>query len=222
MRDAPLNTRDWQVRAAQEGRLSMLVVPIPVHRFAGHLNGYSTTGRVKAYYGDHRLGLEFISDKLGLWHPEDNPDGPSAWYVPLPLIVGRSYWCREAWGFPEINDAATPGAIYRADGRTDVWPHWRSAQTMPRIRSRITIIPTAVRVCRVQDVTEDEAWATAPQAGLLTVVCLGLDGFRNLWITDRGPDAWERNPWVCIAAAEVHLCNIDRMPTAGRRTGSER
>ena len=31
------------------------------------LNGYSSTKRLVNYYGDDRLGLEFVHDELGLW-----------------------------------------------------------------------------------------------------------------------------------------------------------
>jgi hypothetical protein len=242
MRDRPINLRDWQVKAALDGRLSALVVPVPVHRFAGHLRGYSATGRVKAYYGDHRLGLEFVDDQRGLWHPEDNPDGASAWYVPLPLTVGDRYWAREAHALlsrTAYRASIGTGTIQQVEHPTDGYsaavfregfdrsgaPRWRSSTQLPRWASRLTIIPTSVRVCRVQDVTEDEALA----AGVTKVrdachVIKGFDydlaglchtsattPFAKWWNSVHGPDAWERNTWVCIARVTTHALNIDSM-----------
>ena len=217
MTDRPINLRPWQVRAAVEGRLSVLVVPMRVMP--------GTT-------------LDHITD----WTP--NPDGlGSIGHVPLdrlmsPLIVGDRYWARETWthagvgvwDVPQARRSGRGGVRYQADGKLQGAGWWSSA-VMPREFSRITIVPTEVRVARLHDLTRDEAIGT----GVITdewrewredAATVGLPAgssiedeigvFARHWDTKDGPTAWngpgayERNPWVCIARCAVHLRNIDK------------
>lgn len=98
------------------------------------LEGYSTSGQIVHYRGDHRQGIQFVSDKYGLWHERDNPAGRSSRVVPLPYAVGDLLWVRETWAqhhpagvqadrFSIEGQAGIPGppgvkyrVIYRADG----------------------------------------------------------------------------------------------------------
>ncbi|WP_205287721.1 hypothetical protein [Luteibacter yeojuensis] len=87
----------------------------------------------------------------------------------------------------------------------DMGPHWRSPIHMPRWASRITLEVTAVRVERLQDITEDEAQAEGVAPGFLCeddVVRASaryVNGFRMLW-DDLAKDGtrWADNPWVWV------------------------
>lgn len=151
MADRPINLRDWQALAAVEGRLKVIVVPL--EKLTGWL-------------------IDFLAEPPVI--------------VEFPIKVGDRYWGREAWapGYdhdPEAADGIPKvSVIYDADKSTatlaapsyefaEDWAYRfgadgddipkRSPVTMPRWASRITILPTSIRVCQVQDVTEEEARA---------------------------------------------------------------
>lgn len=213
-RDHPINLRPWQVVAAVEGRLSVLVVPMRV-----------APGTTLAHV---------------LWR--QNPNGlGSLGDVPLdhlvsPLIVGERYWCREQHaivprtayrmsdGVQQTDSPVDPdmAAIYRAGWERSA-PGWRSSTAMPRWASRITIVPTEVRVCRLHDVTEDEADGAVFGGGFPSAVLPHLfpdpdkagartipECFGVVWNDQHGTGAYERNPWCAVARCAVHLRNIDK------------
>lgn len=112
---------------------------------------------------------------------------------------------------------------------------WRPSIHMPRWASRITQIVTDIRVERVQDISEEDAWAegvcafaesldtgagwgrlcTADRRSLV-VVQFGSarNAFRCLWDSLYGAEpvkGWDANPWVWAHTFTVHRRNIDAM-----------
>ena len=96
---------------------------------------------------------------------------------------------------------------------------------MPRWASRITLDITAVRVERLQDVSEEDARAEGAArrispggdlAGAFDHVDTPI-GYRNhfadLWRSINGNDSWDANPWVWV----VEFKRVD----AGAHTFSE-
>lgn len=89
---------------------------------------------------------------------------------------------------------------------------WKPAIHMPRTASRITLEITAVRVERLQGITEADAQAEGstpiPDAcdhvrrSCSDIGCSGPQpyrvGFRSLWEDINGPDSWDANPWVWV------------------------
>jgi hypothetical protein len=76
---------------------------------------------------------------------------------------------------------------------------------MPRWASRILLEITAVRVERLQDISEADAQAEgAPfELGELERLILGAkakyrSGFCRLWQSINGPGSWDANPWVWV------------------------
>jgi len=127
---------------------------------------------------------------------------------------GARLWVRETW-------RDQPGAIeYRADtcndgpadGSADAEsPKWRPSIFMPRAASRITLEITAIRVERLQDITEEDAEAEGIEREFRTVVMRpdgGPDyhiplsyrgGIANKWDEINGKRAsWDSNPWVWV------------------------
>lgn len=146
----------------------------------------------------------------------------------LPVHVGDRLWVRETWshtgtGVWTTQDtlrAMDGGVIYRAD---DDKPGvgWFPSIFMFKQFSRLTLTVTDVRVQRLQDISEDDAMAegatnitpaldVAAERGLPTTPA--RCGFRTLWNSINGPDAWAANPWVAAYTFDVHRHNIDRMP----------
>ena len=178
MQDRPINFRAHEVRAALAGTKTQHRTVLPIAKYAEYLAGYSTAGKLHEY-SPARLGLEFVSDRHGLWHPEQNPSGRSAWYVPIPFFPGQRLWVREAFNlfqysqdgdeawpvdqmptadeFREANEEAyrfSQSFHYAATPDSEAWrgeTRWRSPVVMPRWASRLTLIVESVKIERLQD-----------------------------------------------------------------------
>jgi hypothetical protein len=129
----------------------------------------------------------------GKWLPQDTPNADA----------DDVSWC----GSQEIAYAANvkrPGHDWRS----------RPSIHMPRWASRITLEITGVRVERLQDISEADAWAEGCQRGELDDYgrpfpadvdhgngCTegwdcAKDWYADLWESINGPASWDANPWV--------------------------
>lgn len=139
---------------------------------------------------------------------------------------GDRLWVRETWNWfdPGAIPADRAGArapftgaqgnrtipwvaAYAADGHLP-YPgyegrdHWRPSIHMPRWASRITLDIKAVRIERLQDISEADAAAEGVATwapGALSPDSLSndpSDQFRWLWTSINGPSSWHANPWV--------------------------
>ena len=180
------------------------------------------------------------------------------WPVKTKYAVGDRLWVREAWrtgnGFDEVNattmaerclDAGykKPWAPiqYEADKSVRDWildghafgtrpGRYRHARFMPRWASRLTLTVTDVRVQRLQDISEADAWAEGCKRGDptdnggyfpadehdQTKCCVrgwdnARDWFSDLWDSLNGEGAWDANPWVAAYTFTVAHCNIDQV-----------
>ncbi|HGW4512212.1 ASCH domain-containing protein [Serratia marcescens] len=78
---------------------------------------------------------------------------------------------------------------------------WRPSIHMPRWASRITLEITAVRVERLNDISEEDAKAegVAPSQHIITPPeALYRVGFLKLWQSIYGAESWRANPWVWV------------------------
>jgi hypothetical protein len=142
-------------------------------------------------------------------------------------VPGDQLWVREthAWIDRHIDhtDREDPvcvgfkadGACYRFESNPTLIPmenmegfgnfKWRSSLFMPRWASRITLEVTAVRVERLQEISELDAKAEgAPDQGGIEVSSMRhlvnhRGGFKWLWNSINGKRApWESNPFVWV------------------------
>lgn len=110
---------------------------------------------------------------------------------------GDRLWVRETWTEWEGT------FLYRADfeGCEVAWK-WTPSIHMPRKSSRITLEVTAVRVERLQDISEEDAKAEG--AGGERYIgqgfdhCVHREAYRTLWNDINGPGSWDANPWVWV------------------------
>lgn len=134
---------------------------------------------------------------------------------------GDQLWVRETWQGPLLDsdeqeaqfDEDGPDAFkkpgfcaYRATDDLDAVDEdgkdlgWRPSIHMPRWASRIQLEITGVRVERLQDISEQDAWAEGCE-GYDDDVTGGQSGYGEfvaLWEAINGPGSWEANPWVWV------------------------
>lgn len=119
---------------------------------------------------------------------------------------GDRLWVRETWAQDPCEQSKDDWIGYLSTDSADELADCRIRPSihMPRWASRITLEILDVRVERVQDLSEDDAKAEG------AIFCSGdcetgmdefngwICGFKNLWNTVYGPDAWDRNDWVWV------------------------
>jgi len=101
----------------------------------------------------------------------------------------------------------------KADGKEPSGLHWKPSIFMQRWASRITLEITAIRVERLQDISEEDAIAE----GCFRIQESGhtyfanhqpppahgrsahpIDAYRILWESINGPGSWDANPYVWV------------------------
>ncbi|MGJ5994163.1 hypothetical protein ACSBR8_03035 [Pseudomonas aeruginosa] len=205
-RERPILFNDQMVRAILEGRKT-------VTRRAVKDTGFYAIDA--AIHGNEVAlrELEALSTRCPFGQPGDRlwvrethaqvfevdiPDGRPAGPIGTAGSPGRPDWkCRY---------------VYRSDGEMPnvQWHHvgdsqpvrWTPSIHMPRRASRILLEITAVRVERLQDITEDQAIAegidTHPM-GFYGNGCITAGGaFLELWESINGYGRWAANPWVWV------------------------
>lgn len=163
-------------------------------------DGFITTGGLPSAFGTSGLAARF-----------------------LPGVV---LWVREMWAKADplrFVDHCRDGVAYRADDGAELHAteRWRSPIYMPRWASRITLRVTAVRVERLQAITEADAHAEGVAAEVDALDSLAhlrgadacravpsrpgsaRDAYRCAWDMINGKTApWTRNPWVFVIEFE--------------------
>jgi len=153
------------------------------------------------------------------------------WGARVPYMPGDLLWVREKayYGPNRIAYAADNVPIGGRD-RVEGWGPARSSIHMPRWASRITLEVTAVRVQRLQEISDDDALAE----GVTKVrdncyVIRGIDydeiglchsgpiaPFAKLWdsLNAKRGFGWDQNPWVIATTFVVHHQNVDQLLAA--------
>ncbi len=120
---------------------------------------------------------------------------------------GDRLWLRETW-----RPFYTDSAIYLADAGTHrlnasseaeakrMWPGWKPSIHMPRRHSRIDLEVTGVRVERLQDISEADAFAEGATREPITERSLFSARlmFQTLWGDINGVESWNANPRVWV------------------------
>ena len=183
MKERPILFSAPMVQAILDGRKTM------TRRVVKHMVGF---GEPDAWC--HRAGAPEFFEIVGDYRqycPHGQP--------------GDRLWVRETFSECPADFKDTGGVIYRADGKYNeyVLPgEWRPSIFMPRKHCRIILEITAVRIERLQDITELEA----THEGI--VKRLGVhcrDDFRFLWesINEKRGYGWDSNPWVWVIEFKI-------------------
>lgn len=75
---------------------------------------------------------------------------------------------------------------------------WRPSIHMPRWASRILLKITAVRVERVQDISDEQALAEGVDQTNTSIPGYARQRFQDLWESINGTGSWDANPWVWV------------------------
>ena len=147
-------------------------------------------------------------------------------YIKCPYEIGMKLWVRETWQFIPEGDKEFR-VCYAADGtfqdckRPDGWnpflynyERWRPSIFMPKAAARIFLTVKDIKIERLQDITEEDAWNEGVRIsksiewkdlipGLRTMNRNLL--FVNLWnhINAKRGFLYELNPWVWKIEFEV-------------------
>jgi hypothetical protein len=174
-----------------------------------------------------RLAWRVTSNFRALGEVPPSGLAPTTWQSVKP---GDRLWVRENWYAAHGADKTKPSDM---DGTWKICPavdynyaKWgvkgklRVAMHMPRIFSRLTLIVTATKIERLQDISEQDARAEGWQKRLNVSddpevhADAARDWFSDLWTSLHGPGAWDANPEVCCISFKPVLANIDALPKA--------
>lgn len=145
-----------------------------------------------------------------------NTDDSRGIYEYAPIMPGEVFYAREAWcdrtGFD-----ASPKLFFRADNEHQAFEsdafkvRWRSPLHLRAEDARFHFRCTAVRVERLNDISEEDANAegvtVAPDACVAAVVAgepwtPAKMEFWALWKLLHGAMSWDANPWVWVYTFE--------------------
>lgn len=219
MKERPILFSSQMVRALLAGTKTQTRRPMslqPSEDTTVHVERFNQT--VIDRHGDEQPGPEVFG---AWWH-----DGESGLRCPYGQ-PGDRLWVRETWvDLHGTGIEATTGSVARCAYRADTPPgsygdekrkeyflKWTPAIHMFRWASRITLEVTAVRVERLQDISEADARAEGlvphrkggwhveqPPAGIEGTNHFGFktarDAYRVLWEQINGADSWAANPFV--------------------------
>lgn len=145
-------------------------------------------------------------------------------------LPGDRLWVKETFNIGRVlpiykagsPDGSPPSECTDDWNRPDV-DRWRPSIHMPRVASRITLEVVSVRVEKLQQISDRDAFAEGiemvrgPQPASHGVPGLAptfkhytnphfkngtgigpADSYRTLWESINGPDSWDANPWVWV------------------------
>jgi hypothetical protein len=169
------------------------------------VKGFEKCGHGRPAFLGMRDGVAVFGDSI--------PDDPVPIEVKCPYgRVGDRLWVRESWGVSRVYDELPPREVnpgakvaYAVDRPKGV--RIRPSIHMPRWASRITLEITAVRVERVQKITEQDAITEGVEHVSIADVPRQAawdhrQDFSRLWdaLNAKRGFAWATNPWVWVVA----------------------
>ena len=190
MKERPILFSGPMVRAILEDRKTMtrrMVKPQPTQGEIGHFG--QGIPFVRGKKGDIRCPYGQPGDRL--WGRESGWERP--YRTPRMMREGADTWAPYYFDADDWNE----------DDRAD-FKRWgfkrRPSIHMPRCASRILLEITSVRVERLQDISELDAWSEGCE-GYDDDVTGGMSGYREfsqLWEQINGPGSWDADPWVWV------------------------
>lgn len=211
MKERPVIFNGEMVRAIIDGRKTQTRRVMKVQPKQHDHKNYDAPWACKSpnYYNTHEADWAcwYCGEGIGM-------DGQSVYRCPFGQ-VGDRLWVRETFmdltgtgieattgkfeGFAYRAD--TPAGSYGDEVRKEYGLKWTPSLHMPRKACRILLEITAVRVERLNDISEEDAKAEglAPSQHIITPPeALYRVGFLKLWQSIYGEESWHANPWVWV------------------------
>jgi hypothetical protein len=201
MKERPILFNGEMVRAILEGRKVQTRRPIknrnnilPKGEFLGLRQG----GQWCTNPNPNLLWAQFYTEKDVFFIDGEKNIDPHLFKCPFGQ-PGDRLWVRETWAkHQEYYNNGAPVFpeklcyLYKADGiHSD---KWRPSIHMPREASRITLEIDEIRVERVQDITNDDAYHEGTEGSPIAAKLK----FKFIWddIYSKQDLSWRENPWV--------------------------
>lgn len=154
----------------------------------------------------------------------------SPWWV---VKSGDRLWVREslqrfdrepptAQYIASMTGVVAPPGIERHPNGAALW-QWRNKALpsihMPRWASRLTLVVSATKTERLQEISEKDARAEGVEPAVAGAdetrqIKTYRTGFVRIWRKLHGEESWLENPEVVALTFTVHKTNIDAMPKA--------
>lgn len=168
----------------------------------------------------HPNSVDYYNDFCPFGQPGDRLWVRETWYCDHFEVMRGPYLKPDDLDVSEAVDDGT--LVYAADGLTPYeadQPIWKPSIHMPRWASRILLEITAVRVERLQDISDaqalaegivgvnfrpDDGWPictgymVGPDDGKSPLETTAAKAFAKLWSSINGPHSWDANPWVWV------------------------
>lgn len=152
-------------------------------------------------------------------------EGASPWQDAAPgdLLYVRENFAYVGGGDPGI---LLYGATWEQDAIAagcDRWPDWKCPKLtpcihMPRKISRLTLEVTAMRIERLQSISNEDARCEGvdcwPDMLIERHDPFPAERFRDLWTSLHGAESWDENPDLVVLNFHVHRRNVDTFPQA--------
>lgn len=155
-------------------------------------------------------------------------------------VAGERLWVREPWAVHKIYNQMPGSALpiphpsvwYCADYDDSIpapFGRYRHGRFMPQWASRMLLEVVAVRVQRLQNISEADARAEGVTNKNVELATLNLDsplpdsswvgGYRWLWESIHGEGSWAANPWIWVVDFKLLTRPV---PGEGIRSGRDR
>ncbi|MDU9399016.1 hypothetical protein [Pseudomonas sp. zfem003] len=202
MRERPILLAGPRVRAILEGRMTVMRRVMKPQPTPSNMGGHSWPCPI------HQTMLHVeqeLQNGEGIWGgladsacPHGAP-GDRLWVRETfaTLSAGQYEPVKPACGYgQEVRFAATD-PLADCDVGVRGYP-WRPSIHMPRWASRILLEITAVRVERLQDISDEQALAEGVDQTNTSIPGYARQRFQDLWESINGAGSWDANPWVWV------------------------
>jgi hypothetical protein len=205
MKFIPILFSTPMVQAIMEGRKTMTRRVKGLERINAEPDGYLFSG----WQEDPELAAY---DKSGEIYPKQHRGwfaefSKGEWLVKAPYWVGDVIWVRESFQIVAPNMV-----FYKADPSNISVIGWKPSIHMPKAACRIWLKVKAVRVERLQEISEEDAFCEGCDRRLghsFNISCGESVNevphrqiFWTLWESINGQESWDANPWVWVVEFE--------------------
>lgn len=217
MADKPILFSAPMVRALRSGTKTQTrrVIKLPHANPLGVWEP-TTVGGKGVFFSDGSPAPELVA----IWHTRTG-DCIAARFQAGDLLYVREHWRTESKAYDDLAPSEMGGeetVIYGADADWSINKtvgRFRQGMHMPRWASRITLMVTAVKIERLQDISEEDAIAEGcmPDNDCLNPNHIGpaTSIYAALWDNINGAGSWEKNPYVVAGTFEVIKQNISEV-----------